>query len=461
VRQRAHGALAATVVGCVLLTGCSTPVVGAASPGAREPVDLAAADLPITGSVDGALDRYVRNALGDLQDFWAQSYPEFYGGDLEPLSGGFFSVDSDHIDRSAYPRATGIGCRHHPTDPDEVAGNAFYNPGCDSISYDRALLQELSDDYGPALGPFVLAHEFGHAIQGRAGFAASGRSIQDETQADCFAGAWAAWVVEGNARHVAIRAPELDDVITGYLTVSDPVGSDPDDNEAHGSYFDRVSAIAEGYDSGVAACRDDFGADRLFTAQEFAPGTASNQGDASYPDTLRIVDSTLPPFWDSVFPAAFGKDFQEPDIQPFAGTPPDCARQNRELAYCDSDRTVYFDETDLTRPAYDELGDFAVATAIALPYSLAVRSQLGLSTDDAAATRSAVCLTGWYEAQVFSGRAPGVVISPGDIDEAVEFLLGYGVSESVFPDSDVSGFELLRRFRAGFLQGGTACDVGL
>jgi hypothetical protein len=31
----------------------------------------------------------------------------------------------------------------------------------------------------------------------------------------------------------------------------------------------------------------------------------------------------------------------------------------------------------------------------------------------------------------------------------------------VFPNTALSGFELLRAFRAGFLQGGSQCDVGL
>jgi hypothetical protein len=132
---------------------------------------------------------------------------------------------------------------------------------------------------------------------------------------------------------------------------------------------------------------------------------------------------------------------------------------NRDLGYCAGDQTVYFDEQDLTRPAHDELGDFSVATAISLPYALAVRDQAGLSTDDSAATRSAVCLTGWWEAQVFSGRDPNVRLQPGDIDEAVSFLLTYGTNDQVFPNTALSGFELLRAFRAGFVQGGSQCDV--
>jgi predicted metalloprotease len=309
--------------------------------------------------------------------------------------------------------------------------------------------------------PFVMAHEFGHAIQYRVNELA-GESINVETQADCFAGAWTAWVMEGNAAHVAIRTPELDKIITGYLITADTVGSDPARRGAHGSYFDRVSAIAEGFDGGVDACRDNFGPDRVYTAAEFTDQNGGDVGGNSpYADTLDIIGRTLPKFWTSVFPVAFGKGFSEPEVSGFDGTAPDCVTGDRDLGFCDSDRTVYYDETDLIQPAYSELGDFAVPTAISLPYALAARSQLGLSTDDGAATRSAVCLTGWYEAQIFSGQFRTLTISPGDIDEAVEFLLRYGVEESVFPDTDATGFELLEQYRAGFLTGGTQCDIGI
>jgi len=50
-------------------------------------------------------------------------------------------------------------------------------------------------------------------------------------------------------------------------------------------------------------------------------------------------------------------------------------------------------------------------------------------------------------------------ISPGDIDEAVQFLLEYGVDDEVFPDLDASGFELVGAFRTGFLEGGGSCDL--
>src|SRR3712207_1769645 len=202
-------------------------------------------------------------------------------------------------------------------------------------------------------------------MQGRFGF--SGRGIRDETQADCLAGAWTAWVAAGEAEHVSIRTPELDDVVRGFLLLRDDVGSDPDDTQAHGSYFDRVSAFYEGFDGGVAPCRDDFGEDRLFTAAAFDDDRDYlSRGNAAYDQILEWVGTTLPAFWSEVFPAAFGTDFEPPSVERFRRTAPHCASlDDRDLGYCPDDDTVYVDETDLTAPAYEEIGDFALTTAVA------------------------------------------------------------------------------------------------
>jgi predicted metalloprotease len=458
MRQVLRRAVPVTVA-CLLLAGCAAEVVvGQAAPGPGEPVDVAAEDFPITGVSDTGIDQFARNALADLDTFWSEAYPEYFDDDYTPLENGFFSVDSEAIEESAYPE-TGIGCEGSPTSPDSVAGNAFYDPACDLIAYDRALLEELSSEYGRFLVPVVMAHEFGHAMQGRFGF--SERGIQDETQADCLAGAWTGWVAAGESEHVSLRTPELDDVIRGFLLLRDDVGSDPDDTQAHGSYFDRVSAFYEGFEGGLQPCRDNFGADRLFTAAAFDPQDVDSGGNAPFVDIVDWVGATLPEFWSEVFPTAFGTDFEPPTVEGFQSSAPDCeGLEDRDLGYCPEDATVYVDETDLATPAYDEIGDFALTTAISLPYSLAVREQAGLSIDDGAATRSAVCLTGWYEAQWFNRAFDEyAVISPGDIDEAVQFLLTYGVDNRVFPNLDASGFELVGAFRTGFLEGGDACEL--
>jgi predicted metalloprotease len=467
MRQRLR-ILLPLVVTTLLVGGCAG-VLGVAPPSAPTSAasDVPARAFPITGAGDTPIDRFARNALSDLNAFWKQAYPTYFSGPFRPLQGGYFSVDAGNVDPRMYPR-TGIGCPRAPTSPDSVEGNAYYDPSCDSIAYDRALLQELSQDYGRFLVAVVMAHEFGHAMQGRFGFARSGRSIQDETQADCFAGAWSRWVADGKAAHVALRTPELDDVVRGFLLLRDQVGSDPNDTQAHGSYFDRVSAFYEGFDGGVASCRDDFGRNRLFTAASFTSDLDyANQGNAPYVDIVTWIKQTLPLFWTGAFRRAFGRPFQAPAVTAFRGTAPRCGsggRDDRDLSYCAADSTVYYDQQDLIRPAYAKIGDFAVAAGLSLPYALAARSEGHLSVDDGAAVRSAVCLTGWYTHEWYTGafsRSLKVTLSPGDVDEAVEFLLTYGADRQVLPDVSTSGFQLVGAFRAGFLTGGPACGIGL
>ena len=95
MRQVLRRTLPTVAVG-MLLAGCSTTtVVGTASPGAGEPVDVAADQFPITGVSDSEVDQFARNALADLETFWKATYPEFFGEEYKPLAGGYFSVDSD------------------------------------------------------------------------------------------------------------------------------------------------------------------------------------------------------------------------------------------------------------------------------------------------------------------------------------------------------------------------------
>lgn len=444
------------------LPGCAAVIIGAprfADPSPRTGGG-AVGEVTVVGAVEGSVDEVTRDALADLEVYWADVLPEVFGTGFQPLAGGYFSVDPGDVDPRDYPN--GVGCEAAPL---EVENNAFYCQApdtvhSDSISYDRAFLEELADGYGQFIPALVMAHEFGHAVQARVGAPQS--SIAIETQADCHAGAWAAWVAAGGAEYSQLREPDLDELLRGYFLLRDPVGTSTAVESAHGSYFDRVSAFQEGFDSGPEACRDNFGADRLFTQGSFRDDDeALSGGNASYPELLQIVDESLPTVWEQAFRELFGEDFSAPDLRPFDSEAPDCSRDpGRDLVYCSDEQLVAFDETDLTVPAY-ELGDFAVATAVAIPYALSARDQLGLSTDDEAAIRSALCLTGWYAAKVFNGQAgETVLISPGDIDESVQFLLSYGASARVVPEVELSGFQQVDLFRAGFVEGLRACDVG-
>ena len=459
------GAVLGALVGSTALTGCAATLVeGTATPEASARADVAPADFPITGAADDDVDRVARNALADLNTYWAEQFPNTFGEEFAPLTGGYFSVDPDDADPARYPNGR-IGCGQ---EIESVVGNAFYcssddEPGGDAIQYDRAFLGELADGYGRFIPALVMAHEFGHAVQARVGYPVE-RSINVETQADCFAGAWTAWVAGGDAQHNAIRPGELDQVLRGYLLLRDPVGTGTREQQAHGSYFDRVSGFQQGFDDGPAACRDEFGADRPFTQEAFQRDLElATGGNAPYSDTIAsIAPDSLGEYWTAALRAR-GEDFQPPALRPFSGQAPACdgEQPDTDLVYCAADRTVAFDETDLTEPLYgtEEGGDYAVVTALAIPYGLAVRDQLGLSTDGPDAIRSAVCLAGAFTQGVRNGET-SVAISPGDVDESVSFLLDSSADPAVLGASGLTGFQLVDVFRGGVFEGLPACDIG-
>lgn len=457
MRQVLSRAVVAAALGSVLLSGCTSSVSGTAT-AAHQVTDVSDADFPITGATDSGEDRIARNTLADLNTFWSQQYPENFGEDFQPLTGGYFSVDTDDIDYSLYPSDTGVGCSDLPIDPQEVQDNAFYQPDCDVIVYDKVLLRDEIGQFGPYIGAAILAHEFGHAMQDRFGY--SNVTVRDETQADCFSGAFTRWVADGNAAHTTVRVQDLDKVLLGFIDLRDPVGETGVDVEgAHGSGFDRVSGFYEGYTGGVASCRDDFGSDRVFTVGEFDRTDAGTEGNAPYDQVPDIIDGSLPVFYSG----DWLDGFDQPGIQTFDGSAPDCggtSEADRDVEYCPDDNTVYADEQDLLQPAYNDIGDYAYVTAVALPYAQAARAFLGRSTDDADATESEVCLTGSFSAAFFNGDfdagGQGTTLSPGDLDEAILFLLSYGQTESVLPHTGKTGFELVGAFRNGFLQGAAA-----
>ncbi|MCZ2816608.1 hypothetical protein [Modestobacter sp. VKM Ac-2984] len=472
-RRLLAGAVASALLGSALLSGCAVTVIeGRASPAAGPLGDVTPEEFPIIGATDDEVDRLARNALADLSTYWTAQFTPTFGQAFTPLAGGYYSVDPGDPDPAQYPNGQ-VGCGETP---DSVLDNAFYCPpgteyaNGDAIQYDRAFLGALAfgsvgtEGYGRFIPALVMAHEFGHAVQGRVGYPLPA-SIAIETQADCFAGAWTAWVAAGNAAHNSIRPAELDDVLRGYLLLRDPVGTGLDEGEAHGSYFDRVSAFQQGFDDGPEVCRDSFGADRPYTQGafqsdlEFATG-----GDAPYDQTVgAFLPEGLGEFWQRAFDE-LGEEFTPPDIEPFSGVAPDCAGEDVEvdLLYCPADATVRYDEVDLTLPLYaaEEGGDYAVLTAVAIPYALAARDQLGLSVDGEDALRSAVCLSGAFTAAVLGEESTVLSISPGDADESVSFLLEHATDPAVLPGVELTGFQLVDVFRSGVVEGLAACDIG-
>ncbi|MGY5882920.1 neutral zinc metallopeptidase [Modestobacter lacusdianchii] len=465
-RRLLTGAVLGVLLGSTVLTGCAVTLIeGTGTPLSGASGDVTPEEFPIIGATDGEIDRIARNALADLNLYWGDQFPGTFGQDFAPLTGGYYSVDPGALDPAAYPGGQ-IGCGEPP---DAVEDNAFYcgpggeYPNGDAIQYDRAFLDDLAAGYGRFIPALVMAHEFGHAVQGRVGYPLQA-SIAIETQADCFAGSWTARVAEGSAPHSSIRPAELDDVLRGYLLLRDPVGTGLSEEAAHGSYFDRVSAFQEGFDDGPTACRDEFGADRQYTQGEFQTDQdLATGGDAPYETTVStFAPEGLAEFWEAAL-AERGADFTPPAIEPFARrTDCDGADADVDLLYCPDDETVRYDQVDLTEPLYaaEQGGDYAVLTALAIPYALAALDQLGEPADGQDALRTAVCSAGAFTASVLSGQSTVLTISPGDADESVSFLLEYATDPTVLPDAELTGFQLVDVFRGGVLEGLEACDLG-
>jgi len=222
-----------------------------------------------------------------------------------------------------------------------------------------------------------------------------------------------------------------------------------------------VSAFQEGFDTGAQACRDNYDDERLFTLAEF---TGNDTGNESYENAVEISERALESFWESAFDEVGQQSFIAPELVAFDGDAPDCGGDDveRDINFCAEDNTVAFDESDLTEVVAEDIGDFAVTTAISLPYALAARNAVDQSIRGPEAISAAVCATGWFAAQFYLGNLDDLAqatISPGDIDEAVIFLIEYGSRREILPEVGLSGFQLVDVFRQGFVNGGADCGI--
>lgn len=444
------------------MTACTTTVQGAASRANGARSDVSEADFTVNLAGESETDVISRNALADVVDYWGVTYPEIFGAEFQALEGGFWSIDPHETDPQDLPDSDCFD------DLEGLSDNAYYCPGDDAIYFDRAWMAGLAEDFGTFVIAEIMAHEMAHAVQSRANID-DVDSIVAETQAECFAGGWSRWVRDGNAKHISLRDPELDPYLLGYLVFGDPVGYDPADSVAHGSFFDQASAFQEGFADGPQACVDNVNSDRLYTEEEFTADERANRGNLPYDDSLALAGQTLEIFWEQAFGPGYAGDdpldgdFVPPQVTGFDGEQPACdgQSQDRDLDYCPQDDSVRYDEVDLLEVVHEEVGDFAMDTLMSIPYALSARERLGLSTDDADAAGSAVCLTGWFTRELYDGAVSGAPeqVSPGDVDEAVIVLLQYATLPSVLPQVGLSGFELVDLFRRGFVAGSGPCEL--
>lgn len=423
--------------------------------GMRDDAPDATGAAGIIGAESGPEAQVLAAAVVDIEEFWAAELPEVFGIDYEPISGGIYSWSADE---ELPPCVESI---------DMIAGNAFYCSLADNVAWDdEGLIPDLYGRFGDLSVAMVLAHEWGHAIQARVGMEAR-FTVTFEQQADCYAGAWVDRVRDGGSEFFVVDGPALDQAVGGLLELGDFVGSSPDDQNAHGSAFDRLNAFKEGLDDGADACAtytDELMGERIVQLPFLDDLDLARGGDAPYEEVLDFTTDDLEDYWSLVADdAGVVWEALEPSV-PFDGTTDDAPRCGNAdtsgftLFYCAPGRFIAYDDVGLFPTVYDELGDFAVGALYGSQYSLAAQDQLDVAPDD---TRTqnlmADCMTGTWTASVFLQNRPSsqMVLSPGDFDEAVKVLLALGSGEE--GSTRGSGFERVSAFRDGVVDGMDAC----
>jgi predicted metalloprotease len=424
-----------------------------------EPID-ASDDRDALDDLDP--DAVVEAALVDIEAFWDRTYPQVYGEPYEPISGGFFPYGPD----TEVP-----ACGDLRPSYQDVAGNAFYCPPADLVAWDAAdLVPDLFERFGPFALAIVFAHELGHAVQARAG--AQAATVVLELQADCFTGAWAADVESGGARYFTLDVTDLEASMAGFLELRDATGVDPRSDQAHGSAFDRIGAFQDGFENGAAGCagypvRPPTPVARAFTSIE----DLNRGGNLPLADILELAVVDLEDFYSLLLPQIDGSWTPIDDVVLVDPGTDEVTCGDRDLSgddldyasfYCVDDNTIYLDGRGLV-PDLNAIGDFAVAVELARNFAFAAQQQMGVEGDEVALDLHADCLTGLWSSTTFPGNATRpsreLVLSPGDLDEAVIAFLAFGDAPRTGSEPQAgTAFERMDALRTGFFEGITGCD---
>jgi predicted metalloprotease len=408
-------------------------------------------NIEVHGDASGPVNKLAVQAIADLQDYWGKEFPELYDKDYEPVKGGFYAVTPSSGDLP--PCATSA---------DEISGNAFYCSTKDVVAWDaEGLLPELQEKYGDFVIPVVLAHEWGHAVQGRSNFTA--RTVTKELQADCFAGAWSKHAKDDGV--FKVTAADLDSALAGILDLRDTPGTSNIDPNAHGSGFDRVSAFQDGFDNGPGKCKDYRDDEPMALELPFNDERdLARGGDEPYDSIVNGVPYDIEDYWTHVYPElADGQQWQPlKSIEPFSpNNPPPCGGQPTEgfvLFYCVPDDYVAWDNVEAMPRVHSQGGDYAVSTLLATQWGLAALTRLGDESDEKTSTLRGDCLAGGYTASVILYNRPDTStyhISPGDLDEGIKALLVFRGEGDV--ERQGAGWARVKAFREGVINGAESC----
>ena len=409
----------------------------------------------VTGSDGGEIDTLAGNAVTDIEEFWSATYP--FEGTFKPVS-ELISWDSQGFDGQFCGLDTyGLV-------------NAAYCTVDHTMGWDRGvLLPELRDNSGDMAVVMVLAHEYGHAIQQRAGLIRKDTpTLVGEQQADCLAGVYLRWVAEGKSSRFTLSTGDgLNDVLGAVLSFRDPLlreGQPTAGRNAHGSAFERISAFQFGFTDGAAACAA-INATEITERRGDLPVLLPEDQTGELPITEKSVRAMVDALNSLFTPAA------PPTLSFDAAAAETCpsARPSPPASFCPDTNTIVVDldgldamGTKIRNDRSQASGDNTAYSVLTSRYMLSLQHARGMSLGDAEAALRTACLTGVATAKmsqpVSLAGGENVVLTAGDVDEAVAGLLDNGLAASdVNGESVPSGFSRIDAFRLGVLGDDARC----
>jgi Putative neutral zinc metallopeptidase len=187
----------------------------------------------------------MKTALTDLRAYWDRQLP-----DVSPRPSSVKVLDERRYNPHKPPRCGG----------EPLVDNAWYcseGDGREYVAWDPGWLKkDFYDKYGDIAVAVVLAHEWGHVIQARV---APQKGINEEYQADCYAGVWLAHlyndpekvaggiVPAGSDRNKAIHA--IVDVGDAFTSFGERL------EDTHGDALQRMQNLLLGFNRGRASCQ--------------------------------------------------------------------------------------------------------------------------------------------------------------------------------------------------------------
>jgi predicted metalloprotease len=471
------GVKAFVAAGCVALsmTGCGSTTQGhAVSPlydpfragglpaedgpsGIRE--DAPAPEEGVQGTDGGDADRLATLAVDDVSQFWKENYGASFDGSFTPVT-DLVSYDSEN-----------------PSSPEICGGETYGNPNAlfcpkdDLIAWDRGVMVPLGQQFfGDTSIAALLAHEYGHAVQGMAHLVDDDTTtIVSEQQADCLAGTYVRWVSEGKSPRFELSTGDgLNHVLAGVLTLRDPTylaDDAPYLEQGHGTALDRISAFQMGFTSGASECGK-IDAKEIAERRGDLPLTLpADRSDGSPAGDVAVTEDVV-----KSLVGVLGQVFQPKQAPALSLETPSCAdaRPSPPASYCPQTNTIFVDVkalAEMGRPAdrqdYTLLqGDNTALSVVTSRYALAVQHERGQALDTPTAALRTACLTGVAQRAMSENKGLDLVLTAGDLDEAVAGLLTNGlVASNVDGQTVPAGFTRIVAFRSGLAGDEQLCDA--